>query len=84
MHFAAEMGYVDIVSMLFSSGAQMTRSAHGMTPLLAAAERCQQSVVNVICERHEVSKRDKIDAFELLGASYANDKDSYDLQKCYT
>ena len=83
MHFSAEMGYVEIVSLLFNAGARMNRSAHGMTPLLAAAERCQEGVVNFIAKRTEVSKKERIDAYELLGASFANDKDSYDLDKSY-
>lgn len=39
MHFSAEAGHVGVVEALLDGGAKMTRSAHGVTPLLAAAER---------------------------------------------
>lgn len=31
----------------------------------------------------DYSRETKIDALELLGASFANDKDNYDLERCY-
>lgn len=54
-----------------------------MTPLLAAAERTRAEVVEYLIMRPEVTLEQKIDALELLGASYANDKDNYCLELAY-
>lgn len=54
-----------------------------MTPLLAAAERTRSDVVLYLTTRPEVTVEDQIDALELLGASYANDKDHYCLSSAY-
>lgn len=54
-----------------------------MTPLLAAAERTRADVVQLLIQRPEITLEEKIDALELLGASYANDKDHYCLTAAY-
>lgn len=52
-----------------------------MTPLLAAAERCQEDVVEYILSHRGTSRQEQIDALELLGGSFANDKQRYDIEK---
>ena len=84
LHFSAEIGNVPIVHCLLDHGAVMEANEHGMTPLKAAAERCQAVMVDFLIERPEISKEQKIDALELLGASFANDKDNYDVGLAYT
>lgn len=54
-----------------------------MTPLLAAAERTRAEVVQLLIQRPEITLEEKIDSLELLGASYANDKDHYCLTSAY-
>lgn len=54
-----------------------------MSPLLAAAERTRADVVEYLVTRSEVSHQEQIEALELLGASYANDKDNYCLELAY-
>ncbi len=39
MHFSAEAGHVHVLEELLRHGATMLKSEHGMTPLMAAAER---------------------------------------------
>ncbi|PSN51229.1 Protein fem-1 B [Blattella germanica] len=68
LHFAAECGHVTIVKELLE---------YGMSPLIAAAERTRADVVEYLVTRPEVSQEERIEALELLGASYANDKDNY-------
>ena len=63
--------------------AQLFSNDIGMTPIKAAAERTQKQVVEYFMERPEVSREHKIEALELLGASYANDKDNYSLENAY-
>jgi len=85
LHFSAEIGNVPIVECLLKYGARMEANEHGMTPLKAAAERCQAVMVDYIIEcPAETSKEQKIEALELLGASFANDKDNYDVGLAYT
>ena len=84
LHFSAEIGNVPIVQCLLEHGAKMEPNEHGMTPLKAAAERCQAVMVDFLVERPEISKVQKIEALELLGASFANDKDHYDVGLAYT
>lgn len=83
MHFAAECGHTQIVRELLKYGTKMTKNVSGMTPLIAAAERTRAEVVECLVKRDKVMKEEIIDAYELLGASYANDKDSYCLIKAY-
>jgi Fem-1 family protein b len=58
-------------------------SVTGMSPLIAAAERTRAEVVEYLVTRSEVSNLERIEALELLGASYANDKDNYCLESAY-
>ncbi|CAB4060063.1 FEM1B [Lepeophtheirus salmonis] len=91
---AAYNGYIDIVIYLIQNKvdvhvqasfimARMNPSSIqanklGMTPIKAAAERCRASVVEHFIDNLDISYDDKIDAIELLGASFANDKECYD------
>ncbi|CAG0890426.1 unnamed protein product [Darwinula stevensoni] len=77
LHFSAGCGHVEIVSELMTYGAEMTYNKHGMTPLLTAAERTREAVVRYLIQRPEVDKERRIEALELLGASFANSKDNY-------
>ncbi|XP_021919435.1 protein fem-1 homolog B isoform X2 [Zootermopsis nevadensis] len=83
LHFAAECGHVAIVKELLEYGAHITKNENGMTPLVAAAERTRADVVEYLVTRSEVSIEEQIEALELLGASYANDKDNYCLELAY-
>lgn len=51
-----------------------------MTPLQCAAERARASVVELLAARPEVTRAQAIEAYELLGASFANDKEYYCLR----
>ncbi|XP_034933936.1 protein fem-1 homolog B [Chelonus insularis] len=78
LHFAAEWGHCKIVKELLKFGATITKNDDGLTPLMAAAERVQRDVVQCLIETTDLfTKEEIIDAYELLGASYANDKDNY-------
>lgn len=81
LHFAAECGYVDVVKELLRYNATFCVNDVGMTPIRAAAERTRSDVVEFLLDK--VSQEEKIEALELLGASYANDKENYDIVKAY-
>lgn len=83
LHFAAECGHIAIVLVLLTYGSKMMKNVNGMTPLISAADRTRAEVVEYLVLLPGVSKEEIIDAYELLGASYANDKDSYCLTMAY-
>lgn len=83
LHFAAECGHSTIVDQLLKFGTKITKNVSGMTPLIAAAERTRASVVECLVAQNFATKDDVIEAYELLGASFANDKDNYCLPKAY-
>ncbi|XP_018327967.1 protein fem-1 homolog B isoform X2 [Agrilus planipennis] len=83
LHFAAECGHVSIVKELLKYNAKFSKNEVGMTALKAAAERTRADVVECLLERPEITKEERIEALELLGASFANDKDSYCLEQAY-
>ncbi|RZF44658.1 hypothetical protein LSTR_LSTR000610 [Laodelphax striatellus] len=83
MHFAAQCGHIDIVKELLKYNAEMVENKYGMTPLLTAADRTKEDLVLFLVDRPEVTLCEKIDALELLGASYANNSQNYSLELSY-
>lgn len=80
MHFASECGHVDIVRELLKAGAKILKNEHGVTPLIAAAERTRAKVVEFFVSEGLLTREEKIDAYELLGASFASDQDNYGIE----
>ncbi|KAF6716327.1 fem-1-like protein B [Oryzias melastigma] len=83
LHFASEAGHLEIVKELMSCQAAMVVNGHGMTPLKVAAESCKAEVVELLLVHVDCDRRSRLEALELLGASYANDRENYDIQKTY-
>ncbi|XP_077989636.1 protein fem-1 homolog B-like [Glandiceps talaboti] len=83
LHFTAECGHVEIVKLLVEHGAKMMANEHRMTPLMVACESSQAEVAEYLMSLQSCSKVDRIEGLELLGASFANDKDNYSLEKTY-
>ncbi|KAM4734627.1 protein fem-1 homolog B [Anableps anableps] len=83
LHFAAEAGHLEIVKELMDSQAAMAMNGHGMTPLKVAAESCKADVVELLMAHVDCDPHSRIEALELLGASFANDRENYDIQKTY-
>ena len=78
--FAAAAGHLDIVKLLLSFGARNNVGAFEMTPLLVASVQGRLHIVeHLISHRELVSKQERIDALELLGATFI-DKHQQDLQ----
>ncbi|KAM7345903.1 protein fem-1 homolog B isoform 1-T4 [Cochliomyia hominivorax] len=85
LHYAAEGGHLEVCRILLDHGAKLLENEHGLTPVLNAAERTHEDVVNLFIERPCLMKKEEvIIALELMGASFANDKDNYSIQKAYT
>lgn len=51
-----------------------------MTPILVAAERTHIKLVNYLIETLNLTREEIIEVEELLGASFLNDKDTYDFE----
>ncbi|CAL8260164.1 unnamed protein product [Merluccius merluccius] len=83
LHFAAEAGHLDIVRALVRRRAAMAVNGHGMTPLKVAAESCKADVVELLLAHAACDAASRIEALELLGASFANDRENYDILKTY-
>ncbi|XP_043276801.1 protein fem-1 homolog CG6966 isoform X2 [Venturia canescens] len=73
LHDCAESGSLDILKVLVAHGARMDVDSFGMTPLLAAAAIGHTHIVeHLIKIPNFVSRKDRIDALELLGATYVD------------
>uniref|UniRef100_A0A4W3IXF2 Protein fem-1 homolog B n=2 Tax=Callorhinchus milii TaxID=7868 RepID=A0A4W3IXF2_CALMI len=83
LHFAAEAGHLVIVKELVGWKAAMVVNGHGMTPLKVAAESCKADVVELLLNHEDCDRTSRIEALELLGASFANDRENYDIEKTY-
>ncbi|XP_061578254.1 protein fem-1 homolog B [Cololabis saira] len=83
LHFAAEAGHLEIVKELMSRQAAIVMNGHSMTPLKVAAESCKADVVELLLAHADCDLRSRIESLELLGASFANDRENYDVQKTY-
>ena len=83
LHFATEQKNLDIVKLLVQHGAEMLKNDQKLTPLHVAAENSHAEIFEFFISHIQCTKHDRIEALELLGASYANSKDNYDIEKCY-
>ncbi|XP_038078715.1 protein fem-1 homolog B-like [Patiria miniata] len=83
MHFTAECGRLEIVKLLVRHNAKMLTNEHGLAPLMVACDNGMAEVAEFLMSLPKVTKMEKIQALELLGASFANDKEHYDIAKTY-
>lgn len=85
LHYASECGHLEICTLLIEYGADVNiKNEYGMTAFIQAAERTKEDVVEMFCKRENLlTKEQIIDCYELIGASFANDKDNYNLAKAY-
>ncbi|XP_076179059.1 protein fem-1 homolog CG6966 isoform X2 [Ptiloglossa arizonensis] len=75
LHDCAESGSLEIVKVLVQHDARMYVDSYGMTPLLAAAVTGHKHIVEYfISMPNLVSRKERIDALELLGATYVDKK----------
>ncbi|XP_022914639.1 protein fem-1 homolog CG6966 isoform X2 [Onthophagus taurus] len=75
LHDCAESGSLEILKLLIEHGATMDVDSYGMTPLLAAGVTGHNHIVEYLIKLpHLVSRKEKIDALELLGATYVDKK----------
>ncbi|XP_077451797.1 protein fem-1 homolog B [Stigmatopora argus] len=83
LHFAADAGHPGVAAELLRHGAALVANGQGLTPLLVAAESCKAEVVELLLSRGDCGPRARVEALELLGASFANDRERYDPGRSY-
>lgn len=74
LHDCAESGSLDIMKMLLKCNARMERDGYGMTPLLAASVTGHTNIVEYLAHQPHTSREERIDALELLGATFVDKK----------
>ncbi|GCB64945.1 protein fem-1 homolog C [Scyliorhinus torazame] len=74
LHDCAESGSLEIMKMLLKYGAKMEKDGYGMTPLLSASVTGHTNIVDFLTQHPQTSKIERIDALELLGATFVDKK----------
>lgn len=74
LHDCADSGSLEIMQLLLNHRAKMEADAFGVTPLLAAALAGHPLIVSLLVDTTECTKEEKIDAYDLLGATYVDKK----------
>ncbi|CAH1796087.1 unnamed protein product [Owenia fusiformis] len=74
LHDCAESGSLDIMKLLLERSTKMEKDSYGMTPLLAAAVTGHTNIVEYLTDSVHCDKAERIDALELLGATYVDKK----------
>lgn len=75
LHDCAESGSLEIMQLLLSKEAKMDVDSYGATPLIAAALTGHSPIVELIIGAPDgCSDQDKIDALQLLGATFVDKK----------
>ena len=74
LHDCAESGSLDIMTLLFAYGAVIEKDSYGLTPLLASAVAGHARIVEYLTSLSQCSVADRIDALELLGATFVDKK----------
>nr|CAD7599736.1 unnamed protein product [Timema genevievae] len=75
LHDCAESGSLEILKLLILHGAKMDVDSYGMTPLLAASVTGHTHIVEYLIKLHDlVSHSERVNALELLGATYVDKK----------
>ncbi|KAJ3603463.1 hypothetical protein NHX12_028209 [Muraenolepis orangiensis] len=74
LHDCAESGSLEIMQMLLQYGASMERDGYSMTPLLSASVTGHTNIVDFLTTHQKTSHKERIDALELLGATFVDKK----------
>ncbi|CAG0914333.1 unnamed protein product [Notodromas monacha] len=74
LHDCAESGSLLIMMLLLRHGATIDVDSYGMTPLLAAAVTGHSHIVDYLIGMDFISPRERIEAMELLGATFMDKK----------
>lgn len=60
LHYAAECGHLEVCRLLLDHGARMQKNEHGLTPVLQAAERTHEAVVEMFISRPGLMTKEEV------------------------
>ncbi len=63
LHYAAECGHVEICKFLLEYGATLQTNEYDMTPVITAAERTKENVVDLFCNWENLLKKEEVGMF---------------------
>ena len=84
LHGVVKGGHFEIAHELLTLGASQLPNVKLLTPLLLASNNCEIGMVEYLIKRPECTKEQRIEGLELLGATIANQHDSYDIEKAFS
>ena len=76
--------HFEIAKQLLTLGASQLPNIQLLTPLLFASNNCKIDMVEYFIKRPECTKEHRIEGLELLGATIANSKRDYDIEKAFS
>ena len=82
LHAAADGGFLDVVKLLQKHGTVVSEDNEKMTPLMIAADLCNVEVVEHLISLPSCSRKEKVEALELLATSFIERK-GYDAEMSY-
>ncbi|VVC38395.1 Ankyrin repeat-containing domain,Ankyrin repeat [Cinara cedri] len=82
MHFAVKKNRLNIIRLLILKEAKQLKNIEFMTPILIAAQNTFSSIVHFLADFN--LEQEKIDAYELLGASFLNSKENYNFEQGFS
>ncbi|XP_064078532.1 protein fem-1 homolog C-like [Macrobrachium nipponense] len=74
LHACAESGHLEVVKVLMNSNARVEVDRSGITPLIAASVLGDEKIVTYLTKIRDIPIRERIDALELLGATFVDEK----------
>ena len=83
LHECAENGSVKLTDLLLRNGAIITTNENNETPLIVAALRGNTDVVEYFVTKTYCSRKERTDALELLGTTFAVIPKYHDIDKAY-
>ena len=76
--------HIQIAKELVALGASHLPNIQRLTPLLLASTKCKIDMVEYFINRPECTKEQRIEGLELLGATIANKRNVYDIEKAFS